>query len=95
MKVAWSAFSIWLTVLVVLCLFANWPRDIGIPSGFIVQMGFPLLAAQWTDGHLEIVRISAIVVDALIWLAIIIGVPMAIGRRRAMRFSRSDDTTTT
>lgn len=81
MRIAKLPYSIWLAVLLALAIFANWPIRTGLPVGFITYAGFPWVGVEWIGGDLTRINGPAIVLDAAIWLVVIVVLPIGLALR--------------
>jgi hypothetical protein len=66
-------FTRWCIVLAALWVFANWPTGIGI-AGLIKRVGFPLPFA-WGVGGFEHFDGIALLVDLIVGMAVVVGLP--------------------
>jgi hypothetical protein len=71
MKVSWPRFSIWLTVLSAIAVFANWPRDLGTLTLHLTVAGFPWTFASWDGASLMEFQLGTLAIDASIAVLVI------------------------
>ena len=92
MSKVWRSFLIWGVILLVLVVFANWPRNGGSLKDDLSWAGFPWTFAHWESGRLVSFHLLALSGDLIVNLGIVLAIAFICaaartGFKRAIRRS--------
>ncbi len=75
-------------ILLIIAIFANWPREAGSIKPYITMAGFPFLFAMWEDTRLQWLSTQGLILELVISLIVVIGLPMLLFRSHHSRAAK-------
>lgn len=85
-----NRFFVWASVILILALLANWPRDIMLGKGAMVVAGFPLTVISWSFGESRGFRIWPAFGNLIFWVGLLVLAWVAARRAGATRKIESE-----